>query len=113
MYLHYEMTQIRQDDISRRIANARPETGDGVRERIRPRLKVNRRIAQAVATLGVCLVATTAVTVSANAAAHSDKANGAAATISALEHDGFVQTSCTVTGLRMHNYKTGQTKFVH
>lgn len=109
MYLHHEMTKVRQDEITRQLANAHPEAGTDVREIARPRLKVNRRIAQAVATLGVCLAATTAVTVSAHAAARADRGNGSLATITALEHDGFVQTSCLVTGMRMHDYKTGQT----
>jgi hypothetical protein len=99
MYLHYQMTQVRQDEIARRIATAQRE--DDVREITRPRLTVNRRVARAVATLGVCLAASTALTISAHASS--------AQTISQLEAKGFVQTSCTVSGIRMHDFHTGQT----
>jgi hypothetical protein len=77
--------------------------------------RIRRRVATAVAALGVCVAATTVVAVNdATANPHSAKqSRHASATqfrqeMHALNGVGFTATSCMVSGMQMTNYSTNQ-----
>lgn len=77
--------------------------------------RMRRRIATAIATLGVCVAASAAVAIS-DASAHPQSTttsrHASAAQFQremrALETVGFVATSCRVDGMMMTNYSTNQ-----
>ena len=73
---------------------------------------VPRRLGKFAAVVGVCVAATTAVTMNVATAtprpANAVSAKKLAQETRALERHGFVPTSCTVGGTRFRNYATGQ-----
>jgi len=81
----------------------------------RPGGRIRGRARRAVAALGVCVAATTAMAItdaSANSSRTSRHTHLSAAQlereIRALNTVGFVATSCEVGGMLMTNYSTGQ-----
>jgi hypothetical protein len=112
-HLHYEIARARQNEIAARatqvqhIREAHPIIGRSGRS-------VQRRVGSLAAAVGVCIAATTAVTMNvAGATPGQMKAGGVSAKqlaqeTRALERHGFVPTSCTVRGTRFRNYATGQ-----
>jgi hypothetical protein len=114
---YFEIARARQNEIATRTIHAHHRSDiDAING---PRRPVAHRIGQAVAALGVCLVATTAVAISgadansrpAKASRHTSAAQ-LAQKIAALEAKGYVQTSCTVGGTLMSDYRTGQSVLV-
>jgi uncharacterized protein (DUF2126 family) len=109
-YLLYESARARQQEIVSRANNSHHTHATRDRHR-----SVKHRLVQAVAALGVCLAAGTAVTVS---EAHSNQramsqhghvsAQQLAREIRRFEAKGYVPTSCTVSGTLMRNYSTGE-----
>ena len=113
-HLHYQIARARQQEIATRAINShRSRAGKPTVNRHR---SIVHRLAQVVAVLAVCVVATAVV---AGGYAHSNQrplkqragrvsAQQLAGQIRTLEAKGFVPTSCTVGGTLMRNYSTGQ-----
>lgn len=111
---HYEIARARQQEMVDQAIN--PYRNHSRRTAVNRRRTIKYRLAQAVAVLGVCSAAGTAVTVSAaqsnqrpikQQAAHVS-AQQIARQIRAFEAKGYVPSSCTVSGTLMRNYSTGQ-----
>ena len=113
-YLHYEIARTCQQEIVNRALNS--HRSHATRTTVERHRSVKHRLGQVVATVGVCVAAGTAVTVS---DAHSNQppvkqhaghvsAQQLAREIRALEAKGYVLTSCIVGGTLMRNYSTGQ-----
>lgn len=110
---HYEIARARQQEMVDHAVNRHRSHSRRTGSR---RRTIKYRLVQAVAVLGVCGAAGTAVTVS---AAHSDQrpikqhaahvsAQQLERKIRAFEHKGYVPSACTVSGTLMRNYSTGQ-----
>jgi hypothetical protein len=113
-YLHYEIARARQQEIVNHALSA--HRSHDPRSTVERHRSVKHRLGQVVATVGVCVAAGTAVTVS---GAHSNQhlikqhaghvsAQQLAREIHTFEAKGYVPTSCTVGGTLMRNYSTGQ-----
>jgi hypothetical protein len=111
---HYEIARARQQELVNRATNSHPchhkQTGIGRHH------TVKYRLVQAVAVLGVCAAAGTAVT---NGDARSTQppmkqhathlsAQQLTREFRAFERKGYVPTACTVSGTLLKNYSTGQ-----
>ena len=112
-HLHYEIARDRQQEMVDRAINSRRSH---FRSAINRHRTIKYRLVQAVAVLGVCASAGTAVTVSAahptqrSVRQHAANVSAAQVTreIRAFEAKGYVPASSTVSGTLMRNYSTGQ-----
>ncbi|HEY1519417.1 MAG TPA: hypothetical protein VGF91_23510 [Solirubrobacteraceae bacterium] len=117
-YLHYEIARSRQHEMARRAINS--HRSHTMRTAVRWQRRAKHRLVQMAATLGVLVVAGTAVTVSDARSTHNPmkqhavhlSAQQLAREIRVLEHKGYVPTACTVSGTLMRNYSTGQSTTV-
>jgi hypothetical protein len=113
-HLHYEIARARQQEMVDRAINSR--RSQFRRTAIKRHRTIKYRLVHAVAVLGVCASAGTAVTVSdAHSTQRSMKQHAAhvsaaqvAREIRGFEAKGYVPASCTVSGTLMRNYSTGQ-----
>jgi hypothetical protein len=114
-HLHYEIARVRQEEIAARAMHSHHiQDAPGVASRRR-----GQRVRTAIAALGVCVAATTAVAVG-NASAHSpapeQRRQVSAAQLqrelNALKTVGFVASSCQVGRMRLTNYGTNQSVFL-
>lgn len=89
----------------------------GQDERVAPHSRrLRRRLATAIATLGVCAAASTAVVITDASAHPQSRTSGRHASAAQLQREmhalqtvGFVASSCRVDGMMMTNYSTNQT----
>jgi hypothetical protein len=113
-HLHYEIARARQQEMVDRAINSR--RSHFRRTAINRHRTIKYRLVHAVAVLGVCASAGTAVTVSdAHSTQRSMRQHAAhvsaaqvAREIRGFEAKGYVPASCTVSGTLMRNYSTGQ-----
>lgn len=112
--LYAEMIRARQEEIASRtiyphdVQDVRAPAG-------RPSGRIRGRARRAIAALGVCIAATSAVAIT-DASANPQRTNRhtrvsaaqLAREIRALNTVGFVATSCEVGGMLMTNYSTDQ-----
>ncbi|MGO9819842.1 MAG: hypothetical protein ACLPTJ_04210 [Solirubrobacteraceae bacterium] len=101
--LHYETAHTPDDETAAPVQNHRVATTDLLRR------SGNSRISQAVAVLGACLAAATAVTVTgAHASSHVTQASQMNREIRAFEAKGYAPAACTRQGTLMRDSHTGR-----
>lgn len=108
-HLNYKIARAHQDEIASRTINGR-HLRDLADSATRPRRSVRSRVGQAAAGLGVCLAATTAMTVTGAHASQRPKQPAARNSASQLARDirmfeakGYVPWQCTPEGTLMRN----------
>lgn len=113
-HLYHQIARDHQQEIVDRAINS--HRGDVGETATNPRRTIKYRLVRAAAMLGVCGAAGIAVTAS-NAQSNQPPVRQHAVQFSAqqverqirtLEAEGYVPTSCTVSGTLMRNYSTGQ-----
>jgi hypothetical protein len=116
-HLHYEIARTRQHELAIRTIHAHHR--HDVDASTGSRRPIDRRLGQAVVALGVCVAATTAVTMSGAHASPRPAKSGTrpsaaqvAREIGALEAKGYVQASCKLGGTLMLQSRTGRSVFV-
>jgi hypothetical protein len=106
-YLYYKIARAHQDEIASDTLNARRLRDLGTVTRARRSLR--SQVSRAAAGLGICLAATTAMTVGAHASqppkqhGTGNSASQLARDIRAFEAKGYVPWQCTPAGTLMRN----------
>ena len=113
-HLRAEMIRVHQDEIAARTVDS-PHAHDVLKNVDRPRRTDVSRIGQTIAALGISLAVTATIAIT---GAHAKQGGGnAGARMSAaqleqkfrkLQTEGWVQSSCTRGGSRLHNIRTGE-----
>jgi hypothetical protein len=113
-HLHAEVIRTRQNEIAARAAQVR-DVHEARATAVRSGRSMQGRLGKFAAVAGVCIAASTAVTMNvASATPRPARASGhvtakqLALQTRALERRGFVPTSCTIRGTLFRNYATGQ-----